>query len=76
MAVHPLTYAYLSGRYTLTYIPPVCCRRALYQARVHPSALDPSWPGRAGLRIDSRNVPRLRSRVRLWGIPCGHRKQS
>ena len=44
MAVHPLTYEYLSGRYTLTSAFPVCCRRAWYEARIHPSVRDPSAP--------------------------------
>jgi hypothetical protein len=44
MAVHPLTYEYLSSRYTLTSAIPVCCRRAWYKARVHPLARDSSEP--------------------------------
>ena len=49
MAVHPLTYEYLSSRYTLTSAFPVCCRRAWYQARVHPLASSMSEPRRRWL---------------------------
>jgi hypothetical protein len=49
MAVHPLTYAYLASRYTLTPTLTVRCRRAWYQARVHPSASGPSEPRRRWL---------------------------
>jgi hypothetical protein len=49
MAVHPLTYAYLASRYTLTSTLTVRCRRAWYQARVHPSASGPSEPRRRWL---------------------------
>ena len=77
MAVHPLTYAYLSGRYTLTSISPVCCRRAWYQSRVHPSAPDPSGPRRRWLEKRFPKRPNARrSHLRLSAIPCRHWEQS
>jgi hypothetical protein len=51
MAVHPLTYEYLSSRYTLTSAFPVCSCRAWYEARVHPSAPDPCEPRRRWLEM-------------------------
>lgn len=51
MTGHQLTYEWLSSRYTLTSVFPVCCRRAWYQARVHPSARDPSAPHRRWLEM-------------------------
>ena len=65
MAAHPLTYEYLSSRYTLTSVFPVCCRRTWYEARVHPLAPDPSAPHRRWLQ------KRFPKRPSAGEVTCG-----
>jgi hypothetical protein len=57
MPVQPLSYEYLSSLYTLTSAFPVCCRRAWYEARIHPLASSPSAPRRRWLEKRSSKRP-------------------
>lgn len=57
MPVQPLSYEYLSSLYTLTSAFPVCCRRAWYEARIHPLASSPSAPRRRWLERRSSKRP-------------------
>jgi hypothetical protein len=68
MAVHPLTYEYLSSRYTLTSVDPVCGRRAWYDARVHPLSRDPAESRRRWLK------KRFPKRPDAGGCTCDHHR--
>jgi hypothetical protein len=71
MPVQPLSYEYLSSLYTLSSAFPVCCRRAWYEARIHPLASSPSAPRRRWLKKRSSETPQRRwGHKRLLAIRC------